>query len=755
MINTYNDKKNPCVLCIDTLNHDSVNIKKDYLEFSLDGKGATLFIREESVSEIKPPEEEEEQPEKALEDNTASPQLTPGVFIQPHTPSLEHHIQFKPLQTSNKTEEQRWSGPHPSQGKHGCLDALYTRKWSGKTYFEEEYRNIRDKQYMKELNIAEGKRRVWKQFQKEIQRDQRRDLMKNAGPPWWQEPSRKQICLVTSLGDVIKADHEEGVTGRTRQWLLDLGVTTRVTPQQVRSCMKKSLLNPVDFLLEVHSVILKSQSTKKKGDLRKPFTPNERLLLTAVCVIHLPVLLTMLHFLLPPPTPFSEVKHIQDALFGDLEDERIRYSTPYMEPLPFRSKAHYHNWALNTVFMALLPSLLLDEYGNKRTSLDTTGRAISSMVESIVGQDNEENEFQGSGTYLSVSELLSHCVFTQRESLKSPFEESSEANQSFNRKLSGQISKVKRHRSSYQTQFEGTSGYFVIETPYATKTSPSVIPDKNNLDNIVDKNILLQEDSSRWNQLQPVSQVFLPSSSEENDTGNIAGLDSQTLYSREVVVERLIYERIIYETSGDSNLVDKLKFSFDDLLEQHLEQSNLQSLNDEIKELSQKTQLQSALKVLSELGDPLAQLPKLHTLPTIQRWVEIRRGKRRILSQKLKEELLRTSRGMWATASTAESVKGPKLDIPKTEERLLTWNKKKWLASQVKSEVQKFNSRLKQSKVDNSRYFFPAMLNHYDHGSKLNRNFRDLFFTYLPAREGDTFTYRPWKPNETRNSTTM
>uniref|UniRef100_A0A1B6J5R0 DUF4771 domain-containing protein n=1 Tax=Homalodisca liturata TaxID=320908 RepID=A0A1B6J5R0_9HEMI len=731
MINTYEEKKNPCVLCVDTLNSDNVNVKQDYLEFSLDGKGATLVIREVSVEDInqQPKEEEIQEPEKPPEDEAV------------RVPS---HISSE--QTSPRTEVSPWFdvGQKVSQGRHAGLHALYTKKWSGKTYYEEEFRKLRLKEYMKEVNVAERKRHVWKQFKKEIEKDKIRDLIKGSGPEWWQEPSRKQICLVTSLCDVIKADHEEGVTGRTRQWLLDLGVTTRVTPGQVRSCMKRSLLNPEDFLLEVHAVILKSQMKKKRGNLQKPFSGNERLLLSAVCVLHLPVLLTMLHFILPPPKPFSEAKHIQEILFGDLEDERIRYSTPYMEPLPFRSKTQYHSWALDKVFMALLPSLLLDDSGNERSSLDPTGRAISSMVGSFTGKDNVDNKSELAKTVdssVSVGELISHCVSSHIDTLKSHLDEGSDTKRSFTRNISG--TQVKHQRESYRTRFEGGSGYFGTETSFVVNPE---LPDSNNIVNITDTYLSVRDDSNFWSQPQLDSTIVQSFADLRLSSGVVDSPDQL----QEVEEQHM---SVIFGENNLQTYTDRL--SHEDFQEQDLGYRELQKLCEEIRELPREKQLRSALKILSDLGDPLAQLPKLHKLPAIQRWLEIRRGKRRILSEEVKQTLLQTSRGMWKTAMTTQSTKGPKLDIPKREERLLTWDRKKWLNSQVKRELLNYNSRLRQEKVDNARYFFPAMLNHYDHGSKLNRNFRDLYFTYFPSREADIFPYRPWKPNEIKNSKVM
>lgn len=750
------------------------------MQINLDGNDTTLFIRETSVEDIPIVKEEIRTPieEDFVEVPNSLEQSIPPEESPPSPVKTE--ITFEDVTPDDKT------------ARNKKFDQLYFKKWSGKTYFEEELRKIRIQEYQKDLEESIKKRNLWKAFQKELAKERRLDLIRTSGPEWWQEPSHKQICLATSLGDVITADYEEGVTGRTRQWLLDLGVTTRVTPKQVRACMKRSLLDPIDFLLETHSVILKSQLhvKKKRGDLERPFTVNERLLLTAVCVLHLPTLLTMLHYILPPPKPYSTEKHIQELLFGDLDDERVRYSTPYMEPIPFRNRSHFLNWAVDKVFRALLPSMAttgtIEEHKGGSLSY-----AIPSMKMSIMsaqrpsGVDKKVDAMRFSSEYSytgdSVTWLISQCIAKRQltESLYPFYDPEDGMPKFYNRKLTKRSISTRLKQKSEEEHDDDTHEEVSVSPSFNEGTSQHDITGGN----LHTQFVSLSETPSVNEVKSQTGRESRNNSGETPRTGHIDFAEelvrTETHHSQDLSAKysqrRSTFENTLVssrsnnkdemsEKDGDEDEEeegDEYEDEDEDEVEEEEsvaketvepEQSELEKLWNEIAALPKNKQLKHALGVLRGMGDPLARLPKVHTIPTVLRWLELRRGKNRILSTAAKEELLRRSRGMWKLAPTGNATEGPKVNCSKREERLLTWDKKKWLGTEIDKALSKYYPKVRQEKVDNARTFFPTMLNHYDYGSKLNRNFRDVFFTYLPAREADTFVYRPWQPQETNNS---
>lgn len=594
------------------------------------------------------------------------------------------------------------------------------KQLSGHCYFEEKLRKKRIQEYNRELKEALKRRKLWKQFQKELEKEVKLTLIRSSGPEWWQEPSRNQISLTTCLGDVIKADKEEGVTGRTRQWLLDLGVSAHITPKEVRTCMKRSLLNPVDFLLEVHDVIAKS-AEKKKGHLEKPFSLDERLLLSAVCVLQLPTLLTMLHYILPPTEPLSESTFVQELLYGDLNDESIRYASPYMEPLPFRNQDDFKAWAFDRVYKALLPSVIesipKDQMSEsvavrKMSTTPMTLQVLSKIIPKLNNSIGNQSEDSSIPTVLW---LMSHYVSNSHRSSSviTMFHQNSQetGRNSFSRQLT---KKIKKSIRSQKQDF--------TDNPIQNQT--------------------LKINSKENSNLAHKDQEEFEFSNKQSDIP-----DCPTNNAKQQTMHSIINNVEVNKEDSSSKLSKhgKPQDSF-------IKKIGLQSVLNEIRAMPEDQQLQHAITVLANLGDPLAQLPRVYKLPSVKRWLELRQGKKRILTKQEKDELLSVSRKSWRSNVVGNMKEIPKVKCTKRQERLLTWDKKNWLTSEVTKELASYCSRLRTQKVVNARAFFQTMFNHYDHGSKLNRNFRDVYFTYLPAREADLKVFRPWKPDETMGS---
>lgn len=69
--------------------------------------------------------------------------------------------------------------------------------------------------------------------------------------------------LVTQLGDILKADDEEGIISRTKQFLSELGVVPNISGKDIFKGMKESYLDPVNFLLEMHAAVAVRQNKSK------------------------------------------------------------------------------------------------------------------------------------------------------------------------------------------------------------------------------------------------------------------------------------------------------------------------------------------------------------------------------------------------------------------------------------------------------------------------------------------------------------
>lgn len=758
MINTYSSPQSPCGFCCKTTNDVPAVKKEDYIQINFDGNDTTLFIRETSVEHLKVVEKD-----KIESIGESASEVPSSLELFGSLPEEYPQTQVKIVKSLVDVQ------PDDKAARNKQFDKLYFKKWSGKTYFEEELRKIRIQEYQKDVEESIKKRNLWKAFQKELEKERRRDLIRTSGPEWWQEPSRKQICLVTSLGDVLTADYEEGVTGRTRQWLLDLGVTTRVTPKQVRACMKRSLLDPIDFLLETHCVILKSQLNikKKRGDLERPFSVNERLLLSAVCVLHLPTLLTMLHYILPPPKPYATEKHIQELLFGDLDDERVRYSTPYMEPIPFRNQSHFLNWAVDKVFRALLPSMIMSESLDEHKE-ELLSNKIPSMRMSLTSRHRQSvvnkkratlRISENSNTGDSITWLITQCI-AKRQITPSlyPFYEMEDGRPKF---YSRQLTKLSVNKQLLLPSFEENDDD-TLEKVSETASLHDVTSGQKLSTGTVHKNIAKL--SAALSNIETKTQLEREPNNYFGEMPKLGKIDvSESVFLREINNSQdLLSKGSPGRSTFDTPQVSTRSNNKDDVLDKSEgeckseeaaedDRTELEKLWEEIAALPKKQQLQHALGVLRGLGDPLARLPKVHTIPTVLRWLELRQGKNRVLSKEARDELMRRSRGMWKLAPIKNDTGVPKVNCSKKVERMLTWDKKKWLGTEVTKAVGRYYTTVKQEKVDNTRTFFPTMLNHYDHGSKLNRDFRDVFFTYLPAREADTFVYKPWQPQDVKS----
>lgn len=72
---------------------------------------------------------------------------------------------------------------------------------------------------------------------------------------------------VFSLGDIIRDDYAERVTGRTQRALSDIGVTStfvKISPRQIKKLRCSTDLDPVKFLLEIYRIVTGKYFTEEE-----------------------------------------------------------------------------------------------------------------------------------------------------------------------------------------------------------------------------------------------------------------------------------------------------------------------------------------------------------------------------------------------------------------------------------------------------------------------------------------------------------
>ncbi|XP_043266533.1 uncharacterized protein [Venturia canescens] len=130
-------------------------------------------------------------------------------------------------------------------------------------------------------------------------------------PRWYQDLSIPQMENVFALGDIIRVDHLEKVTGRTQRALGDIGVTStfvKISPQQIKKLRRSTDLDPVKFLSEIYRIVTGEYFTDE--NYKKTYDCNERIILSAIAFLLLPEIVVELHRRLPmgvapklPPKP--------------------------------------------------------------------------------------------------------------------------------------------------------------------------------------------------------------------------------------------------------------------------------------------------------------------------------------------------------------------------------------------------------------------------------------------------------------------
>lgn len=157
--------------------------------------------------------------------------------------------------------------------------------------------------------------------------------------------------------------------------------------------------------------------------------------------------------------------------------------------------------------------------------------------------------------------------------------------------------------------------------------------------------------------------------------------------------------------------------------------------------------LQRALKTMADDGYPLAKLPNCHELPHFKLWLQLRSGKSWSLEDK-DHFITKYNIPLWNhTARCFGKVSTGLVDIDSKTFKNYTYAQAKEVRGMVSEKLGRFYRAIRQTAINDAREFIPTM-NIYEFPSS---SFRDCLFAYLPTKEEDVFSFRPWLPHEFRN----
>ncbi|XP_026277662.1 uncharacterized protein LOC113206008 [Frankliniella occidentalis] len=148
--------------------------------------------------------------------------------------------------------------------------------------------------------------------------------------------------------------------------------------------------------------------------------------------------------------------------------------------------------------------------------------------------------------------------------------------------------------------------------------------------------------------------------------------------------------------------------------------------------------------------EPLCQLPDVHRIPAIQKWVRLRNGLLYV-HRRLAEVLEDRSLIMWNANHLGMSyrVPTPRHGLTPKQVRELTWDRREWYRRRVDRIMRGYNTALRTIQVNAAREMFPAMACDYFPGRD---KFLKTYFAYMPKHEMDQPVVKPWNPGEYNQS---
>lgn len=154
-------------------------------------------------------------------------------------------------------------------------------------------------------------------------------LAKHIGPAWFQELSETQINAADSIFDAISYDSEDSKYFRTREALLEIGLSPMPKKQDTLAAIQFSRGNDLAFLWHLCEKVYNNcdDITKKKS-----FSMNERLLMSCICHLDMMTTLRELDKILPKPE--KKKKKLKKALLTLRPIKFAPFNLPYDKPVP-------------------------------------------------------------------------------------------------------------------------------------------------------------------------------------------------------------------------------------------------------------------------------------------------------------------------------------------------------------------------------------------------------------------------------------
>ncbi|XP_025197434.1 uncharacterized protein LOC112596153, partial [Melanaphis sacchari] len=168
---------------------------------------------------------------------------------------------------------------------------------------------------------------------------------------------------------------------------------------------------------------------------------------------------------------------------------------------------------------------------------------------------------------------------------------------------------------------------------------------------------------------------------------------------------------------------------------------NMTRLHGVIHRLPNWKQLRVVLKLMSIMGDPIADFPEIIEFNKLRRWYEVRINENRHLTSKIKQKLMIQSINAWsAPRPKLTSVNIPK-NLMQGEKNIsamkkMSWNQVNEMKRKVKKTKAEYILKLKRMSINNARTIYQTMHNDY-YNSRLAKNFKRSYYYYFPAKEDD------------------
>ncbi|CAH0560436.1 unnamed protein product [Brassicogethes aeneus] len=147
--------------------------------------------------------------------------------------------------------------------------------------------------------------------------------------------------------------------------------------------------------------------------------------------------------------------------------------------------------------------------------------------------------------------------------------------------------------------------------------------------------------------------------------------------------------------------------------------------------------LKDALETLAEDGFYIAKLPDCHKLPHFKLWLDLRSGK----TWTPKDSLNYWSRTKSLTNLHIEYCYDlNEISVPLSKQQLkeATWRNSQYYKALIAKLQNEFYRKTKQSIINNSREFYPALFLYEFYSERI----RNTFFAFTPAKEEEVFPYR-------------